>query len=324
MKIQHKIITLSVFLGLVAGAIDALVDHFIFEKGGSSFWESQIYEVPPFEVYIRASAFVIFVIFGTIVAMITDKHKKSEERIKELYESEKELRQDLEYEIKRRVEFNRALVHELKTPIVPIIAAGELLADEVHEEQPLALVRSIQRGASTMSNRIDRLLDVARGELGMLVLEDENVDIVKILNQVVEDMSSVASTRKISLVHEVPSSLPSVWADKGRLEQVIMNIMVNALKYTPSGGKVTLRAKKKDASLLVEIQDTGPGIVKEDWQNVFESYYRVESGKQHPSGLGLGLALCKTIIEAHGGKIWVESEEGKGCTFSFSLPLSKS
>ncbi len=172
-----------------------------------------------------------------------------------------------------------------------------------------------------MSRRIDTLLDVARGELGMLVLKSEEVDVVKLLNQVAENMTPVASTQGLSFDIEVPSSLPSVWADRGRLEQVIMNILTNAFKFTPQGGTVTLRAKEKDAALMVEVQDTGPGIAKENWQRVFESYYRVESGEQHPTGLGLGLALCKTIVEAHNGKIWVDSEEGKGSTFGFSIPL---
>jgi len=249
--------------------------------------------------------------------------KKAEEKVEELYESEKGLRLSLENEIKRRVEFARALVHELKTPIVPIIAAGELLAEEIHDEQLLTIVNSVQRGAKTMSNRIDTLLDVARGELGMLVLEDGDVDMLNLITECIKDMSPVASTREISLILDLPPSLPLVWADKDRLEQVITNIVSNALKFTPKGGTITLQAKGNDSGLLVEIQDTGIGIPEKNWRDVFESYYRVEGGMQHRSGLGLGLALCKTIVEAHGGEIWVESEEDKGSTFSFTIPVSR-
>ena len=89
----------------------------------------------------------------------------------------------------------------------------------------------------------------------------------------------------------------------------------------PQGGKVTLRAKEKDATLIIEAQDTGPGIAKENQRKIFDAYYRVESDRQRLDGLGLGLALYKTIVEAHGGKIWVKSKEGRGSTFGFSLPL---
>jgi len=174
-----------------------------------------------------------------------------------------------------------------------------------------------------MSNRIDTLLDVARGELGMLVLEDGDVDMLNLITECIKDMSPVASTREISLILDLPPSLPLVWADKDRLEQVITNIVSNALKFTPKGGTITLQAKGNDSGLLVEIQDTGIGIPEKNWRDVFESYYRVEGGMQHRSGLGLGLALCKTIVEAHGGEIWVESEEDKGSTFSFTIPVSR-
>jgi len=256
---------------------------------------------------------------GTYVEITV--RKQAEEKVEELYGREKELRQSLESEMKRRMEFNRALVHELKTPIVPIVAASELLADEIHEEKLQTMVGSIQRGAWAISRRIDTLLDVARGELGMFILKSEEVDMVKLLNQVAKDMSAAASTQGLSFDIEVPSSLPSVWADKTRLEQVIMNILTNAFKFTPQGGTVALRGKEKDETLMVEVQDTGPGIAKENWQRVFEAYYRVESDRQHRTGLGLGLALCKIIIEAHNGEIWVESKEGIGSTFGFSLPL---
>ncbi|MFC1962466.1 ATP-binding protein [Chloroflexota bacterium] len=252
------------------------------------------------------------------------QRRQTEKKIEELHGREKELRQALENEIVRRDEFNRAVVHELKTPLVPMLAASELLTDKINEEQRLALVRSIQRSASTISSRIDRLLDVTRGELGMLALSKDDVDLVKLLNQVVEDLSPLASNRGLSFVLDVPSSLTPVWADSGRLEQVLQNFLSNAFKFTPQGGKVTLRANEKDGALVVEVQDTGLGIAKENWENVFEAYYRLESGKQHSTGLGLGLALCKIIVEAHGGKVWAESEEGGGSTFSFSIPLSRS
>ncbi|MFC1945382.1 ATP-binding protein [Chloroflexota bacterium] len=253
---------------------------------------------------------------------ITER-KQAEDKLEQLYKQEKELRQILENDMKRRVEFANTLVHELKTPLVPVIAASELLADQVHDEVLLRIIGSIQRGASTLNTRIDTLLDVARGELGMLELQYKEVDILKLFNQIAEVLSPMASIQEQSFLLDVPSSLPSVWADEGRLEQVITNILANAMKYTPMRGTITLRAKEKDYGLLVEVQDTGSGIAEEHWQKIFETYHRVENGKYRPAGLGLGLALCKAIVDAHGGQIWLESELGKGSTFSFSIPLSR-
>ena len=120
----------------------------------------------------------------------------------------------------------------------------------------------------------------------------------------------------------LPPSLPLVWADKERLRQVVLNLLINASKFTPEGGKITLKAKEKDTSLVMEIQDTGPGIPEEEQQRLFQPYHRQITDREHLSGLGLGLALCKYLVELHNGKIWVESQVGKGSTFGFSIPLA--
>jgi len=252
---------------------------------------------------------------------ITER-KRMEKRLRELYEQEKELRQELEAEMQRRIEFTRVLVHELKTPLTPVLASSELLVTQLEEEPLLTLAKNINRGASNLNNRIDELLDLARGEMGMLQLRSESVDMLQLLHGMVNDMTLVASRQGQSLLSELPPSLPSAWADEGRLRQVVLNLLSNALKFTPEGGKITLRAKQKDSALIVEVQDTGPGIAKEDQKRLFEPYHRLEGGdREHLSGLGLGLALCKTLIELHGGDIWVESGVGEGSTFGFSIPL---
>jgi len=101
----------------------------------------------------------------------------------------------------------------------------------------------------------------------------------------------------------------------------VLNLLNNAFKFTPAGGKITLRAKQEDGNLVVEVKDTGPGIAEEDQQRIFEPYQRKESDRERLSGLGLGLALCKTLVELHRGRIWIKSRAGRGSTFGFSLPL---
>jgi PAS domain S-box-containing protein len=249
------------------------------------------------------------------------RRKEVERRIEELYEKEKEARLNLEDALTKRVEFARALVHELKTPLTPILAASELLAEEVENKSAQRLIASIERSASTLNTRIDTLLDLAKGEVDMLDLDLEEVDTLVFLNNISDEMLPVASSRNISLVLDVPTSLPSIRADESRLKQVVMNILSNALKWTPEEGRVTIRARENEDIMIIEVQDTGPGIARESQGRLFEAYYRVKNNRQRLGGLGLGLALSKTIVEAHNGKIWVDSAEGKGSTFSFSVPV---
>ncbi|HEX76072.1 MAG TPA: PAS domain-containing sensor histidine kinase [Dehalococcoidia bacterium] len=303
----------------------AMVMRAVLEKGG---WQGELVakRKDGLVFNVELSASLVRDEYGKPVCMMgcfidLTERKRAEAELQHHYEQERELRQNLEEEVKRRVEFTRALVHELKTPVTPILASSDLLVEQLQEGPSLSLAKNIKEGASTMNRRIDTLLDLARGELGMLQLNRKQVDPLQLLQKVASEMSPAASSRELSLVLDVPRSLPSVWVDGSRLQQVIVNLLTNAFKWSPQGGKVTLRAKQKNDALIVEVQDMGPGIAKENQQKIFDAYYRVESDRQRLDGLGLGLALCKTIVESHGGKIWVESEKGKGSTFGFSVPL---
>jgi len=262
------------------------------------------------------------IVEGIIVSYrdVTER-RQAAEKLQELYRQEKDLRQQLELEMKRRVEFTRALAHELKTPLTPMLISSQVLASELKEEPLLSLARNISRGASNLNSRIDELLDLAKGEIGMLQLKMEPLDVLQLLGEVVEYVSPVALSRGQSLIMELPDSLPLVGADQVRLRQIVLNLLNNALNYTPEGGRITLRAGQKDANLVVEVEDNGPGIAEEEQQHMFESYHRMEVAGERLSGLGLGLALCKMFVDLHGGQIWVKSRVGKGSTFSFSFPL---
>ena len=257
-----------------------------------------------------------------IQAVIRDmtEHKRIEQELQKLYAHERKLRQELEAEAKKRAEFLRALVHELKTPLTPMLASSDLLIAELQEEPLLSLARNINQGVSRLNGRIDELLDLARGEMGMLQLNFKSLDPLQLLHKVAYDLAPVASSRRQSLTLAL-HPLPTIQADEERLYQVVLNLLNNASKFTPEGGEITLRAEKKDTSLIVQVQDSGRGIAKEEQQRLFDPYYRVERDRGHLSGLGLGLALCKTLVELHGGQIWVESCVDKGSTFSFSVPL---
>jgi two-component system KDP operon response regulator KdpE len=248
--------------------------------------------------------------------------RKAERELQEHYDEEKKLRKQLEMEMKRRVEFTRALAHELKTPLTSVLASSDLLASEVKNEPLLSLAKNIRQGANNLDSRIDELLDLAKGEVGILQLKTEPINLLQLLRETADITTALASGRGQSLVLALPHSLPMIEADGDRLQQIVTNLLNNAIKFTPKGGKITLRAKKKGSTVVVEVQDTGRGISREEQEQLFEPYQRLESDRDNLSGLGLGLTLCKTLVELHGGKIWVRSRVGKGSTFGFSLPLN--
>jgi PAS domain S-box-containing protein len=251
---------------------------------------------------------------------ITER-KQAENKLRELYEHEKELRLQLEVEMKKRVEFTRALAHELKTPLTSMLMSSQILSSELKDKTLLKLARNIARGATNLNTGIDELLDLARGEIGMLRLKTELFDIRELLKEVTEYSSPVASSRSQSLMLELPDSPLMVKADDSRLRQVLLNLLNNALKFTPTGSQITLKAAKKGTQLIVEVRDNGPGISKEEQKDLFEPYRHTKRNQEESSGLGIGLALCKMLVELHGGKISVKSSLGKGSTFGFTLPM---
>lgn len=248
--------------------------------------------------------------------------ERAEAKLQEAYEKERKLRQDIEAEAERKILFTRALVHELKTPLTPVLASSELLVSELKEEPYLSLAQNIHRGAANLNRRIDELLDLARVEIGMLEVNPKAVDANQLLPAIADDMKAMVTSNGQSLVMTISPSLSPVWADEERLRQIVLNLLINASKFTPEGGRITLRAKEEDSNLVVEVEDTGPGIPQEEQKQLFQPYHRQIPDREHLSGLGLGLALCKYLVELHGGKIWVQSEIGQGSTFGFSIPLA--
>lgn len=220
--------------------------------------------------------------------------------------------------------FIDTLSHELKTPLTSIIAAAGLLAEELEEsgeESDQKLIQTIIHNANTLETRLAELMDIVKTGSGRLQLQLEPVDMKSLLQGIGWQISPLLQGKGQNLSMDLPDSLPILHGDGQRLEQVVLNLMTNATKFTPEGGNITLRARKRDSEIVTEVQDTGIGIAKEEQGRLFKPYSRLSADRQRHPGLGLGLALAKQVVELHGGKIWVESEPGKGSTFSFSLPL---
>jgi PAS domain S-box-containing protein len=299
--------------GNAAGTSPLTIEVEIYRKDGSTTW-AETAVTPLLDAEGRMTG-----LLG--VTRDISERKKAEEKLQEAYKEERALRQQIENEMNRRIEFTRALAHELKTPLTPVLASIDSLLSELHDERLLSLARNISRGAGNLNSRIDELMDLARGEVGILQLNAEHVDLLPLLREVGESVAPVAAGQGQSLVLDLPAALSPVRADVSRVHQVLLNLLENAVKFTPKGGRITLRARERDGSLVVEVQDTGRGMSRAEQARIFEPYHRRVSDRSRFGGLGLGLALCKTLVELHGGQIWARSRVGRGSTFAFSLLL---
>jgi PAS domain S-box-containing protein len=257
-----------------------------------------------------------------IISVIRDitARKKNEQELRESLEREKQLRETLENEISQRVTFMRALVHELKTPLTSMLATSELLSKNLKEEPNHSYIKCLYAGIQDLNLRVDELLDIARGEVGLLRLECEPLNIYELLKDVEEIIRPVFESNAQKLTISLQNSLPVVVADYKRLKQVILNLLDNAAKYTPLGGDIRLSAAAGNKYLVIEVKDNGKGMSPKETGALFKLYSR-SNKKGSPSGLGIGLALSKMIVDLHEGEITVKSKLGEGSTFTFSIPL---
>jgi signal transduction histidine kinase len=219
--------------------------------------------------------------------------------------------------------FIDTLSHELKTPLTSIIAAAGLLAEELQttaDDSLKKLMQTIIHNANTLETRLAELLDIVKTGSGKLQLQFEPVDMKSLIQGTCLQVSPLLRNKDLKLTTELPESMPIIHGDGPRLEQVMLNLMTNAAKFTPAGGTITIRARQQDNGLVVDVQDNGIGIAREEQSRLFKPYSRLSSDRQRHPGLGLGLALSKQVVELHGGRIWVNSEPGKGSTFSFFVP----
>jgi signal transduction histidine kinase len=218
--------------------------------------------------------------------------------------------------------FIDTLSHELKTPLTSIIAAAGLLEEELQNgnESHHKLIQTIIRNSNSLESRLAELLDIVKTGSGKIQLQFEPVDIKSLILGTCMQISPLLHNKGQRLTTDLPDFVPIIHADGQRLEQVLLNLMNNATKFTPDGGNITVRVRKQDTGLVIEVKDDGIGIAKDLQDKLFKPYSRLNADRQRHPGLGLGLALSKQVVELHGGRIWVESESGKGSTFSFFLP----
>jgi signal transduction histidine kinase len=249
-------------------------------------------------------------------------HTTSRDEVGQLATAFNRMSAELESLERLRRELVANVSHELKTPISALRAHLENLLDGVEEPDPETLQVMLSQ-SERLSRLVDQLLELSRLESGELTLRREGVPLRRLVAEVLSEVEVVRSGRQVRVEDRVPDDIPPVFADRERLHQVLFNLLDNAVRLTPPGGEVVVSAHRVDGRCEVSVADTGPGISSEHLPRLFERFYRVDPARaRDDGGTGIGLAIARSVVEAHGGRIRAESEVGKGSVFTFDLPVA--
>ena len=226
-----------------------------------------------------------------------------------------------------RAEFVDNLSHELRTPLSTISLLAETLAMDAEAAGPAVpakmrdRITKIEVETGHLVQMVNELLDLARIESGGPLVLIDDVDLAKVVAESAERLRLFAERQGLRLVVDAQDRLPRVRGDEARIGQVVVNLLHNAVKFGDGGGEVAVRVRRDGTDAVVSVEDHGMGIPRADQARIFERFYKVDRARVRGGGTGLGLSIARNVIQQHGGRIWVESEEGVGSTFSFALPI---
>jgi signal transduction histidine kinase len=226
-------------------------------------------------------------------------------------------------------EFVSHVSHELRTPLTAIKGAVELMLREVPgplTEKQIHYLTRVRSNTQHLAGLINDLLDLSKIESGTVEVKSSRVSLSGLVHEVVEGLRPLAAEKVVTLEANIPGPSILVCADRDKINQVLMNLIGNAIKFTPAQGRVAVSASKNGKeSVRVSVSDTGPGIPPEEKEKIFDKFYQIAGVEgPKPRGTGLGLAICKALVELHGGRIWVESDLSGGSNFTFTLPAAES
>jgi signal transduction histidine kinase len=258
------------------------------------------------------------------LSILEDLH----ETVEQLKKSKREIKQQnlkLKKLDKIKSNFLNITSHELRTPMSAIKGYIQMIIKQTlgntTDEQQKAL-DTVLRNINRLDNLIQDILDISRLESGAMKFIPEKTHIPTLLNETVETMKFPSQEKNIKINTKLEANLPQITIDAGRIKQVMMNIINNAIKFSPKDTKINITVKKESKYILFVIQDQGKGIPKEKQKKIFEVFYQVDGGMDRKfGGVGLGLAICRGIVLSHGGEIWVDSTVNQGSTFCFTLPV---
>src|ERR1700683_273290 len=235
-------------------------------------------------------------------------------------------KEELERASKFKDQFLSTMSHELRTPLNAVLGFSDLLGEDRYgplNEKQRRYVNHISNGGKHLLRLINDILDLSRIEAGRLQLALENLAVGTCFSQVCDNLHPLVSKKGHTLVKHAGPGL-SVRADRTRLNQILMNLIGNAVKFTPEGGKIELAARKMGDLVRLEVRDSGPGIPPEEKKRIFEAFYRLTQNSKAAEGSGLGLAITQRLVELHGGQLGLESQTGVGSCFYFTLPFVQS
>ncbi|MEW6739585.1 MAG: ATP-binding protein [Nitrospirota bacterium] len=270
--------------------------------------------------------------------LIEGLEEKVKERTRQLEDSNYELqllnrelavrREEAEAATRAKSKFLANMSHELRTPLTAIIGFSELMQMRIGGEltdKQKRYIEAINKSGAHLLGLINDILDLSKVEADKMELSYSDVDIKNIINESLIFMREKSMKHGIKVATDVEENIDIIKADEKRLKQVLINLLSNAVKFTPDGGSVGVRARLADSdSIEISVTDTGIGIAKEDMGKLFEPFQQLGSiYEKRCEGTGLGLALCKRIVELHGGNIWAESEYGKGSRFAFKMSIKR-
>jgi two-component system phosphate regulon sensor histidine kinase PhoR len=223
-----------------------------------------------------------------------------------------------------RQDFISNVSHELRTPLAALKALTETLSEGALDDPPAArrFLEQMDTEVDSLSLMVTELLELARIESGRVPLNLKPTHASQILAPAVERLRLQAERAGLEVLLDCPDDLPLVMADSQRLEQVVVNLLHNAIKFTPGGGRIEVSARGSLNTVTFSVKDTGIGIARDDLPRIFERFFKVDRARS-TGGTGLGLAISRHLVEAHGGNIWAESIEGRGSMFSFSIPVAE-
>ncbi len=215
------------------------------------------------------------------------------------------------------------VVHEIRTPLTAIISYAELLnRPDLPPDMRQHFLNIIQQESERIMTLVNQFLDLARLSSGRVTLNLQPLMIDAVVANAVDIIRAQALKRQMTLEMDIPPNLPPVLGDKERIQQVLLNLLSNAVKYGGNGVHIRVSVRTQGKEVIVSVSDNGPGIPRKYQDRLFSRFFRLPGSEEIAQGTGLGLNLCRQIVEAHGGHIWVESEEGEGATFSFTLPIA--
>jgi PAS domain S-box-containing protein len=224
-----------------------------------------------------------------------------------------------------RNDMTSMIFHDLRSPLGNIVSSLEMMSALLPEEETLGSMLNIAKNSTARIQRlVNSLLDISHLESGQQIVDQNAIDPVALIREAIRDVEPSASARQQTLVNRATSVLPLVWVDVDMIYRVLVNLLENAIKFTPAGGRIDIGAQTAEDGMFVKfwVRDNGPGIPPGDRERIFDKFTRLR-GKNKAGGLGIGLAFCRLAVNGHNGKIWIESETDKGTTFWFSMPVAQ-